>query len=153
MKVCKRIPVILMLQEKQETLVPINAVSLCCSVHIPPITAVFGRTGPNPSLRARSVQPTSRGTQRVSTASNQQRCGGLECGDGTLGHYNARAGADLIMATQRIRCLLTLQVNPASLRPVKDRVYVTQISTMDRAFTNMNRKCRGVVNYGVPSVT
>lgn len=111
----------------------------------------FWTQRPKPLVRAEVCSPPAE-ARHVSTASNQQRCGGLECGDGTLGHYNARDGADLITAAQHRPCLLTLKVNPASLRPVKDRVYVTQISTMDRAFTNVNRKCKGVVNYGVPSL-
>ncbi len=40
-KFTETIPVSLMLQVKQETLVPINAVSLCGSVHILPLLLLF----------------------------------------------------------------------------------------------------------------
>lgn len=60
----RRIPVILMLQEKQETLVPINAVSPCRSVHIPHYCC-FRTQRPKPLVKG---QKCSAHQQRHSSA-------------------------------------------------------------------------------------
>lgn len=64
-KFTETIPVSLMMQVKQERLVPINAVSLCGSVHILPLLLLFLDTEAQTPRQGRSVQPTSRGTTRV----------------------------------------------------------------------------------------